>query len=199
VSTPSVDEPGARQRILDAAIAEFAQYGFAGARINRIADSARANKQLIYRYFGNKDDLYAAVMSTLVRRTRGEFAVHGLANLFRPGEFVKAHGAAWARMLAWEGLNPPTHLIAAEERQASIQRQLDSIVELQRKGEIDSGLDARFVLATVYAVRTIPMIMPQLMEFCFGPELAGSDELIHLWSDFLEGLLAPADETAAAR
>jgi hypothetical protein len=36
------------------------------------------------------------------------------------------------------------------------------------------------------------------MEFCFGPELAGSDELIHLWSDFLEGLLAPADETAAA-
>jgi len=102
-------------------------------------------------------------------------------------------------MLAWKGLNPPSRLIAAEERQASIRHQLDSIIELQRKGEIESGLDARFVLATIYAARVLPIVMPQLTEFCFGPELAPSDELIHRWGDFLEGLLAPADETVAAR
>ena len=51
-----------RGRILDAATAEFARYGLAGARVDRIAERAKANKSLIYAYYGKKDDLFDRVV-----------------------------------------------------------------------------------------------------------------------------------------
>jgi AcrR family transcriptional regulator len=44
-----------------AAIDEFAAHGEAGARIDRIAERAGVNKRMIYAYFGNKEELFAAV------------------------------------------------------------------------------------------------------------------------------------------
>jgi AcrR family transcriptional regulator len=51
-----------RQRILDAARDEFARYGTTGARIDRIARAARANKRMLYYHVGNKDALYLEVL-----------------------------------------------------------------------------------------------------------------------------------------
>ena len=48
--------------ILVAARAEFAERGFEGARVDAIAERAGANKRLLYHYFGNKEDLYRAVL-----------------------------------------------------------------------------------------------------------------------------------------
>lgn len=48
--------------ILDAAIKEFTEKGFGGARINRIAARAKINKRMLYHYFGGKDALYLAVL-----------------------------------------------------------------------------------------------------------------------------------------
>ena len=58
----SRDPDRTRQRILDAATAEFARYGLGGARVDRIAARAGANKRMLYYYFGNKDDLFLAVL-----------------------------------------------------------------------------------------------------------------------------------------
>ncbi len=55
------DAAATRQRLIDAARAEFAQYGIAGARVDRIATNAGANKAQIYNYFGSKDRLFDAV------------------------------------------------------------------------------------------------------------------------------------------
>lgn len=49
--------------ILAAARAEFCERGFEGARIDAIAERAGANKRLLYHYVGNKEQLYAAVLS----------------------------------------------------------------------------------------------------------------------------------------
>jgi TetR/AcrR family transcriptional regulator len=46
--------------ILRAACAEFAEHGYAGARVARIATRAKVNKQLIFYYFGTKAGLYSA-------------------------------------------------------------------------------------------------------------------------------------------
>jgi TetR/AcrR family transcriptional regulator len=46
--------------ILGAACAEFAEHGYAGARVARIATRANVNKQLIFYYYGSKAGLYAA-------------------------------------------------------------------------------------------------------------------------------------------
>src|SRR5699024_4733323 len=48
--------------ILVAGRAEFAERGFEGARVDAIATLAGANKRLLYHYFGNKEDLYRAVL-----------------------------------------------------------------------------------------------------------------------------------------
>ena len=60
------DSAATRARILEAAAEEFGQFGIAGARVDRIAEGASANKAMLYRYFGSKDDLFDAVFSAHV-------------------------------------------------------------------------------------------------------------------------------------
>lgn len=54
------------RRILDAACAEFAERGIAGARIDRIVVAARTNKAQLYGYFGSKEDLFDAVLANSI-------------------------------------------------------------------------------------------------------------------------------------
>ncbi len=58
-----------RERILVAAKSEFARYGVAGARINRIAAAAHASKDRLYAYFPGKSELYAAVTELWAEQT----------------------------------------------------------------------------------------------------------------------------------
>jgi len=51
-----------RLAIIEAATAEFAEFGIGGARIDAIALRAGLNKRLLYYYFGNKEDLFQAVL-----------------------------------------------------------------------------------------------------------------------------------------
>jgi TetR/AcrR family transcriptional regulator len=51
-----------REAILAAAEAEFADHGFDGARVDVIAERSGFNKNLIFRYFGDKLGLYEAVL-----------------------------------------------------------------------------------------------------------------------------------------
>ena len=51
-----------RQRILEAATAEFARLGLGGARVERIAAQAGANVGMLYYYFSSKDALFLAVL-----------------------------------------------------------------------------------------------------------------------------------------
>ena len=52
------DPEATRARILAAAKAEFARKGLGGARVDDIAARAKANKRMLYHYFGNKEDLF---------------------------------------------------------------------------------------------------------------------------------------------
>jgi AcrR family transcriptional regulator len=63
------DAEATRRRLLDAATEEFAQYGIAGARVDRIAAAAQSNKAQIYHYFGSKDGLFDAVFDVMCRET----------------------------------------------------------------------------------------------------------------------------------
>lgn len=56
------DADATRARILAAAKKEFAKNGLGGARVDEIAARAKANKRMIYHYFGNKEDLFRIVL-----------------------------------------------------------------------------------------------------------------------------------------
>ena len=51
-----------RKELIEAARTEFAEHGFGGARVQRIADRTNSNKALLYGYFGSKQGLYLAVL-----------------------------------------------------------------------------------------------------------------------------------------
>ncbi|MEO3809551.1 TetR family transcriptional regulator [Sphaerisporangium sp. B11E5] len=61
------DSAATRARLLDAAFSEFSERGLAGARVDRVAAAASANKQAIYAYFGSKEALFDAVLETRLR------------------------------------------------------------------------------------------------------------------------------------
>ena len=86
-STRRIKPPQKRDReatyaaLLKAAIAEFSEHGLAGGRVDRIADHAGVNKQLVYHYFGNKDELYQAALETIYKDIRSKESELHLADL----------------------------------------------------------------------------------------------------------------------
>ncbi|GIF70004.1 putative TetR family regulatory protein [Asanoa ishikariensis] len=56
------DSSATRDRLIEAAYWEFAEFGLAGGRVDRIATAAGANKQAIYAYYGSKENLFDAML-----------------------------------------------------------------------------------------------------------------------------------------
>ena len=61
-----MDKPDSatRQKILDAALKQFAHCGYSGASVQAIVDSARVTKPTLYYYFANKAALYKALVDS---------------------------------------------------------------------------------------------------------------------------------------
>ena len=57
-----------RQDILAAAEQQFGEKGFYGARIDAIAQQSGLNKNMLYIYFGSKEELYRQVLLNMYRR-----------------------------------------------------------------------------------------------------------------------------------
>ena len=56
------DAEATKKRILAAAKKEFAKSGLGGARVDVIAERAKANKRMIYHYFNSKEELFQHVL-----------------------------------------------------------------------------------------------------------------------------------------
>ena len=74
--------------ILAAAVKEFTEKGYAGARIDAIAKRSGANKRMIYHYFGDKEGLYLAVLESAYVGIRSAEAELHLADL-EPVEAIR--------------------------------------------------------------------------------------------------------------
>lgn len=138
-----------RERILRAAIEEFAAKGQAGARIDEIVKASGVNVRMIYHHFGNKDGLYRAVIEQMI-----EEKTIVLSQISDPCEKEEIRMAlegihAWlvehrcyARILAWEfaALCPVLEGIQTKNRDFSIFI-ADRVKLLQERGEIRSDVD----------------------------------------------------------
>jgi AcrR family transcriptional regulator len=98
-----------RARILGAAIDEFSAYGLSGARIDRIADAADANKRSIYVYFENKESLFNAALHHVIGALTEAVPVTeddlpGYAG--RMFDYLLSHPEAF-RLSAWRQLERP--------------------------------------------------------------------------------------------
>jgi AcrR family transcriptional regulator len=136
-----------KQRLLEAATDEFAAHGIAGARVDRIASAAQANKQLIYAYFASKDGLFDAALtdSCTALMDRVPFDPDDIPGYVgRLFDYVVQNPEVF-RLVTWAGLERPTAV--AEFEAASYRAKLRAIAEAQRDGRLDASLAPADLLA----------------------------------------------------
>jgi AcrR family transcriptional regulator len=162
------DAERTKQRILDAALGEFADKGYAGARVRAIADRAGVNSQLISYYFGGKQALYGE----LIRRWLEHEATIEEQDLSLPDLVIAYLDAVFdtpemTRMFTWEGLSPtiPADLYPEPEGEAP---EVTDLRRRQEAGEIAPDIDPAYLLIAMMGAVNTPVTMPQTIERICG-------------------------------
>jgi AcrR family transcriptional regulator len=145
---------GTRERILRAAVNEFAAKGFSGGRIDTICAAARVNIRMIYHHFGDKEGLYIAALEETLSGLRSEElkldfdSVPPMEAMLQLFEFTYEHFAAHPRLislLSGENLLKAKYLKRSKRTPAissPVIRQLEKIVERgEAIGCFRKGLD----------------------------------------------------------
>ena len=125
VTRLAVRDAGATKlRILAAARVEFADHGYMGARVDRIARTARANKRLLYYYIGNKEALYLATLDRAyadIRSAERELRLEELEPLAAIERLVRFTWAyyhanpSFMALLNTENLHRARHLVKSRQ------------------------------------------------------------------------------------
>ena len=148
---PSADET--RKKILLSAQKIFSQNGFSGGSISKIALKAKINKSLIYHHFTDKNQLWCAVKSNIVRGFEYEFELKNynlksfLENFvnFRINKFKQ--NPELVRMLLWQRLEPVDKNLSFNIV-SGFRLNLEKIIKtLQDKGEIRSDVPIEMLLS----------------------------------------------------
>lgn len=125
------DATDTKRRILAAARQEFAQYGLAGARVDRIAESADANKRSIYVHFGLKEELFDRVIVEATQQLEREvpFSADDLPGYAgRLFDFL-IQDPDLARAMAWAQLERPE---ATQEELVAYATKVSALAHEQR-------------------------------------------------------------------
>ena len=155
----------AAERILNAAMREFAKYGFAGARVERIVSRADVSPRSLYYHFGSKRGVYDAVRQRL-RAQHFEDFVRGVTDeplvdrlLSNLDLAMTPRWQQWARMLMWEALDGGAD--SAPYPEDTVPGDLLAIRAAQERGEIDPDLDPNLLTLTFIAITFWPTMFPQ--------------------------------------
>lgn len=151
------DSAATRQRIVAAATVEFAAHGLAGARIDRIAERAGANKQLIYAYVGSKDQLFDAALEANLELLLDSvpFDAGDLPGYARRLRTFNTTHPDLVRLVLWHSLERPGRIAMLAVAKASTEHKARAVAAAQAAGRIDASVPAdvilRHLLALVYA------------------------------------------------
>jgi len=160
-----------RERILAAALKEFAAKGFAGARVDLIARRAAINKRMLYHYFGNKEHLFREVLRLkMAERQAWADTLSG-----DPAESLvfwfdaACNDTDWVRLLEWEALRGNLEKVIDEkQRRAATARGLERIRQRQARGLISAEFDPRHVMLAMRSLTMFPAAFPQLTRHIMG-------------------------------
>lgn len=130
-----------RERIVEAATAEFAEHGVAGARIERVVVAARTNKAQLYAYFGSKEALFDSIFAASLDRILdvvpidasdlADWAVRLYDEYLARPDLIRL--ATWNRLER----KPSGHLVADHEHLE--QGKLAAIAAAQDAGHVVTG------------------------------------------------------------
>lgn len=171
------DGEATRTRILAAARKEFARYGLAGARVDRIAAEARASKERLYAYFGDKRSLFAAVLALNLQETTD--------GIPRDASDLPAFTAAMfdhaadnpehLRMLDWARLEGEPEL-APRTPCGRPGPRTEDIASAQAQGIINDDLDPEDLMTLLFSLATAWAQSPEALFTGTTDASAGSRE-----------------------
>ncbi|MBT2481747.1 TetR/AcrR family transcriptional regulator [Streptomyces sp. ISL-94] len=175
------DAAKTKRLLLDAARAEFSNYGIAGARVNRIAEQAGVNKERIYGHFHSKEGLFNAViaeaMTELVQAVRpGEGSIGDYV-----GRIFDYHrnDPTLLRLLMFEGLQDGHLDYDPAGRAAWYTDAAQSLAAATGCSADDGG----HLLLTLIGLGAWPVAMPHLSRLCL--EATGETADLNPLRDFL--------------
>jgi AcrR family transcriptional regulator len=137
-----------KELLLMAATEEFSEYGFAGARIDRISERAHTNKRMIYAYFGDKDGLFDAVLKRQIGRLAEAVPLEeGDLTAFAAARFDYMLANPEARRLAgWRAFERSEPTAAESE---SYRVKVEAVAAAQRAGKVNDRIHAIDLFAIV--------------------------------------------------
>jgi AcrR family transcriptional regulator len=142
------DPERTRNEILEVATREFAERGYAGARVDEIAARMRTTKRMIYYYFGGKEQLFVAVLERAyaeIRHAEQEVDVDQLdplSALRRIAELTFDHHEShpdFIRLVSIENIHRAEHLSRSTVLSGLANPALDVLGAILRRGW-DAGL-----------------------------------------------------------
>jgi AcrR family transcriptional regulator len=140
------DAARTRNEILEVATSEFAAQGFAGARVDEIADRTRRTKRMIYYYFGSKEQLYIAVLErayAAIRSLEREVDVEHLdpaAAIRRLAEVTFDHHSAhpeFIRLVSIENIHRGEHMAKSKQLSNLGSPAIDVITRILERGQAE--------------------------------------------------------------
>ena len=157
--------PATRQRILKVATEEFANRGFAGARIETIMLRSKVSKNLIYHYFKSKEQLFQSVLEADYERIRLDWVdwpAEGRDPLDAIRDLVGRIFEQWRKsnqfikLLASENFSRGKHIRKMtwirEEYARRIERIASVLDEGVRRGQFRPGIDAAELYVSISAL-----------------------------------------------
>lgn len=176
------DPERTRQLILDAASAEFAAHGYAGARIDAIATRAGVNKQLISYYFDGKEGLFQA-MSEAWWKYESELKAPDVpfSEQVRRYALEALHHPDGVRLMAWGGLQytgPDSDLDHAP-RSERLQHSVDELRAMQAAGRLPEEVDPASLLVMLMAAAMATTTLPHVIEGIAGVDPRSREFIEH--------------------
>lgn len=169
------DTEGTKQKILDAALTEFAAHGPDGTTIDRIAILAGVNKERIYNYFGGKHKLFTAVLRAELASVAEAVPAHSFA-IEDIGEYA---GLVYdyhrtrpelTRLIRWEGLLFDSEVPDEALRQDHYLAKITAVKAGQDAGTLTQAIDADHLVFLVFALAGWWFAVPQVARMLTGPE-----------------------------
>jgi AcrR family transcriptional regulator len=137
------DADRTRAEIIEAATREFADQGYAGARVDEIAAKTRTTKRMIYYYFAHKEGLYLAVLQQAYRHIRSleqQLDIDHLEPvdaLRKLAELTFDHHEShqdFVRLVAIENIHYAEHLLRSGSREVLAAPALDVLTRIIERG-----------------------------------------------------------------
>ncbi len=138
------DSEWTKAQLLDAARLEFSEKGLSGARVNDIAARASVNKQMLYYYFGDKENLYCAVLNHAyeeIRARENELDLASLAPVAAMERFIGftfdylTENRYFVALLNDENIHKARHILDSEYLQDLHARLQETIGDILTRGE----------------------------------------------------------------